>query len=426
MRTLVFITSQFPYSSGETFIDAEFPFLSREFDKIIIISQNVSGKLTRVLPENVTIYRYSTSTSLQGFLLLPFLSLFNLGIITQMVKEELRFRRSINDSLTLKKRMFLFKKIIKAIQLRNFIRHKLHGENINDSIVFYSYWFKTGAHAIALLRYRDSIKVARAHGSDIYEEKTRQGYLPLLKFTALNLNAIFFISENGRQYFSSKIKTENPPFFVSRLGVAKPEFEEVKTVKSNKYVIVSCSNLIPLKRIDLIISSLELIDSEKKISWIHFGSGILEDDLEKLAAEKLGHLHNIEYSFMGQIPNYELLKFYSSNKIDLFINTSATEGIPVSIMEAQSFGIPAIATDVGGVKEVVRERTGSLLPVDFNPSALAKLIQQYADLPQEEQNIIRENAFMNWKNNFEASGNYSDFMLKLNSIFASSKQEIHQ
>jgi glycosyltransferase involved in cell wall biosynthesis len=343
-----------------------------------------------------------------------------------MVKEELKFRKSINDRLTLKNRMFLFKKIIKTIQLRDFIWNKLHAEKINDNIIFYSYWFKTGAHAIALLRYRDSIKVARAHGSDIYEEKTRQGYLPLLKFTAKNLNAIFFISENGRQYFSSRIKTESPSFIISRLGIVKPEFRDVKTYKSDKYVIVSCSNMIPLKRIDLIIYSLELIDSDKKISWMHFGSGILKDELEKLAAERLGHLHNIEYSFMGQIPNYELLKFYSSNNIDLFINTSSTEGIPVSIMEAQSFGIPVIATDVGGVKEVIKEGTGSLLPVNINPLLLAKMIQYYADLPEDEQNIIRNNAFINWESNFKASANYHDFMLKLNSIFASSKTEIHQ
>lgn len=426
MRTLVFITSQFPYSAGESFIDAEFPILRQEFDKIIIISQNITGKMTRVLDEDITICRYNPSTSLAGLLLLPFVSLFNFGILSGMVKEEIIYRKSTGNRLTIKNRLTLIKKIIKAIQLRDFIRHKLHDEKIDDNIVFYSYWYKTGAHAIALLKYHNSIKIARAHGSDIYEEKTRQGYLPLLKFTAKNLDAVFFISENGRQYFSSKIKTESQSFIISHLGIVKPEFEEVKIYKSDKYVIVSCSNMIPLKRIDLIIYSLEQIVSDKKISWFHFGSGILKEDLERLASERLGTLPNIEYSFMGQIANDELLKFYSLNKVDLFVNTSSTEGIPVSIMEAQSFGIPAIATDVGGVKEVVKEGTGSLLPVDFTPSALAKLIQYYADLSEEERKIISNNAFINWESNFKASDNYRDFMLKLNSIFASSKKEIHQ
>jgi glycosyltransferase involved in cell wall biosynthesis len=421
MRTLVFITSQFPYSGGESFIEAEFPFLSREFDKIIIISQNISGKMTRVLPEKVTIYRYNPSTSFAGFLLLPFISFFNFGIISEMIKEEIKFRKSLSNRVTLKNRLTLIKKIIKAIQLRNFIRHKLHDERINDNIVFYSYWYKTGAHAIALLRYPESIKIARAHGSDIYEEKTVQGYLPLLKFTAKNLDAIFFISENGRQYFSSKIRTESQSFITSRLGIVKPECKEGKIIKSSHYVIVSCSNMIPLKRIELIIYSLEQVVSEKKISWFHFGSGILKNGLRKLAEERLGPMPNIEFSFMGQIPNDELLKFYSQNKIDLFINTSSTEGIPVSIMEAQSFGIPAIATAVGGVNEIVREGTGTLLPVDFTPSALASLIKHYADLSEDEQNQIRNNAFINWANNFDASYNYRDFMLKLNSIFVSSK-----
>ena len=45
--------------------------------------------------------------------------------------------------------------------------------------------------------------------------------------------------------------------------------------------------------------------------------------------------------------------------VDLFLTVSANEGIPVSIMEAQSFGIPVIATDVGGISEIVNNVNGS-------------------------------------------------------------------
>jgi glycosyltransferase involved in cell wall biosynthesis len=111
--------------------------------------------------------------------------------------------------------------------------------------------------------------------------------------------------------------------------------------------------------------------------------------------------------------------------VDLFINTSYTEGVPVSIMEAQSFGIPVIATDTGGVRELVKEGTGSLIPVDFSPLHLAKLIEKYSLLPAVEENKIRVNAFHNWNLNFNASSNYEDFIMQLNSIFASSKHIMH-
>lgn len=421
MKTLVLITSQFPFGTGETFIESEFPYLTKDFDKVIIIAQIISGKKTRNVPDNIIVYRYNPSTSFWGFLSFPILVLLNCRTILKLFNGEVVFRKSIENRLTIKSLLHLFKKINKAFQLKDFINRKLFKEGIEENIVFYSYWLKTGAHAIAMLKYKNSIKIARAHGSDIYEEKAQSGYLPLLKFSALNLNTIFFVSNHGKEYFEKKIKMESPHFVVSYLGVEKPDFEITKTEKSDKYVIVSCSNLVSLKRIDLIIYALEAVQSEKEIKWLHFGDGILRNELETLAEKRLRPLHRITYSFMGHYPNEELLKYYSRNHANLFINTSSTEGVPVSIMEAQGFGIPVIATDTGGVKELVAEGTGSLLPVDFDPDDLSKLIEHYANLSEEEENIISMNALNNWKLNFNASLNYKTFIIRVNSILASVK-----
>jgi len=423
MKNLVLITSNFPFGTGESFISQELNLLSHAFERVIIVAQNISGEEARSTPENVKIYRHNTSTSLTGYLYLPLLFILNSGAITEILKGEIEFRLGISDSLTIRKFLFLFKKVIKAIQLKEFIDIKLKQEGINDSIVFYSYWLKTGAHAAAMLNYRKSIKVARGHGSDIYEEKTGKGYLPLLKFSALNLDAIFFISNQGKYYFEKKVRIHSPRFTVSYLGVDKPESLPSQPAKSDKYVIVSCSNMIALKRIDRIIESLEMVTVHKKIQWLHFGDGILKNELDAYAKKRLGNNKDIIYRFMGHFPNTELLRYYSENQVDLFLNTSSTEGVPVSIMEAQSFSIPVIATDTGGVKELVREGTGSLLPVDFKPLDLAKLIDYYSGLSETEIDKIRMNTFLNWKANFNASTNYAGFITQLNSIFASTTKE---
>ena len=125
---------------------------------------------------------------------------------------------------------------------------------------------------------------------------------------------------------------------------------------------------------------------------------------------------------MGHYPNTDLLEYYSKNGIDLFINTISTEGLPVSIMEAQSFGIPVIATDVGGVKEVVPDGTGILLPVNFLIDELVDNIQHFIDMPETEINIFRNKALNNWENYFNATSNYQGFLTKLNSILASSTE----
>lgn len=177
--------------------------------------------------------------------------------------------------------------------------------------------------------------------------------------------------------------------------------------------------MVSLKRIDLIILSLEKVRTDKNIHWVHFGDGVLKTELEELAAEKLGSSTRVKYSFMGQYHNADLLKYYSKNRIDLFLNTSSTEGVPVSIMEVQSYGIPVIATDSGGVKELVNEGTGALISVNFRPEDLAKKIQDFMNMPEEEKNRMRLNAFNNWKLNFNASTNFEDFITKVNSILAS-------
>lgn len=429
MKTLVFITSHFPFGKGETFIDSEFPFIKNDFDKIIIIAQDVSGERTRNIPENTKIYRYNSSTSITGFLLLPVIFILNSPKIIQMIKEEVYFRLKIDKQFAFRKFHQLVKKIFKAFQLRDFISKKLSAEHVSHNIVFYSYWLKTGAHAISLLHHRNSIKISRAHGSDIYEEKTETGYLPLLEFTSQNLDIIFFISENGRSYFTQKIKTVKPEFITSLLGIDNPYSHIPERFSSEKTTVVSCSNMIPLKRIDLLIRSLEMIThSIKRIEWLHFGDGVLRNELENLAGEKLSGADGIFFKFMGHYPNDDLLKFYRDNNIDLFINTSSTEGIPVSMMEAQSSGIPIIATDVGGVSELVTKGTGWLLPVDFHPSELAKMIEQYSKMDEEEVKQIRLNAHNNWKQNFSASSNYTGFIKSINSIFAiaTSKPNVYE
>ena len=60
---------------------------------------------------------------------------------------------------------------------------------------------------------------------------------------------------------------------------------------------------------------------------------------------------NLRWTLHGQVPNAEVFNTYRSRPTDLFANTSLSEGIPVSIMEAQSCGIPILAPAVGGIPE---------------------------------------------------------------------------
>jgi colanic acid/amylovoran biosynthesis glycosyltransferase len=63
------------------------------------------------------------------------------------------------------------------------------------------------------------------------------------------------------------------------------------------------------------------------------------------------------------VDHAQVIDYYTTNHIALFLSLSSREGLPVSLMEAISCGIPLLATTVGGVSEVVNENTGRLAPI---------------------------------------------------------------
>jgi glycosyltransferase involved in cell wall biosynthesis len=421
MRTLIFITSRFPYEPGEAFIDSEFPFLCSAFDRKIIITRNITGKKLKTIPQDVKVYRHNPASSFKEYILIEFLVLRNLKKILTMIREELHFRKEAGRRISFIKKLLLVKAIIKSLQLRDFISRVIKIEKPEGELVLYSYWMNTGARAICMLDNVKATRITRAHRVDLYEEEADHKYLPLIKHTFRNLNAIFFISEHGKRYFENRFGLIQEKNIVSRLGVINKFPFNPEVSSRDNFRIVSCSSLIKVKRIHLMISALGLVRSTKKIIWNHFGEGPLEQELKTFAEKSLGNLSRIEYKFMGRVMNAQILEFYNENNVDLLINTSSSEGIPVSIMEAQSYGIPVIATDTGGTAEIIGKETGILLPVDFDVADLARQIEYLLNLDLAEKARMKRVIYDKWKMNFNAFTNFEKFIKNIDTIVSSDK-----
>jgi hypothetical protein len=132
MRTLVFITAHFPFGSGETFIDSEYPYLSKSFDQIIVIAQDFSGQQTRNIYNNTSIYRYNPATTFIGFLILPFQLLAATSRIVKLINDEAIFRKSIRDNLTTKRFSFFSRKLLKRSSLRTLLPEYLENILLTD------------------------------------------------------------------------------------------------------------------------------------------------------------------------------------------------------------------------------------------------------------------------------------------------------
>ncbi len=70
--------------------------------------------------------------------------------------------------------------------------------------------------------------------------------------------------------------------------------------------------------------------------------------------------------FPGEKAREDVLRLLSES--DIFMNPSYSEGLPISILEAGAVGLPVIATDVGGTKEIIiPHQTGLLIPPGIRP-----------------------------------------------------------
>lgn len=116
----------------------------------------------------------------------------------------------------------------------------------------------------------------------------------------------------------------------------------------------------------------------------------------------------LSYRFAGNIPNEQILDFYKNNNIDCFVMTSEHEGLPVSIMEAESAGIPIVTTNVGGIKEMIRDN-GVLLSPEASYQDVGEAIVKVLRSSAQEKLSMRQKSLSIWNESFDAEKNSKEF-----------------
>lgn len=407
-KTLIFLCDSYPLSAGEFFIDDEMRVIASRFENVVIYTASVDSgkKLNRYVPENAEVISFSRQ-KLETCKLKSIFRIFKPMFISEfffaMKKLPLKYWLSAFK--------IMYVDIHRATNLKKeliYLCENLH-LNISDCI-FYSYWHDYKALALAMLRQKcGSVCVARAHGWDNFAERNKNSYLSFKGYIIQNLSSTFTISELGKKYFETYLgRNIDDRVCVSRLGKMNKRFPKLKLEEKNEYLFCSCSHFNAIKRVHLIAEIFSQMKTSN-IKWVHFGWGYKEseDMVKKTIAEKIP---NLNYEFKGLVPNDDILDFYSDNYIDMFFNVSSTEGIPVSIMEAMSAGIPVVATDVGGTSEIVNENNGYLIDIDFDPYQVAEIIDSHLRRTSIDQEEYRKEAYSTWKNNYDAEGNYNNFV----------------
>lgn len=288
----------------------------------------------------------------------------------------------------------------------------------DEAILLYSYRLNSGC--LTLIRVKDELRkigkrnvqlVARGHGIDLYADRNRDNFLPFRQEFYEKIDLIYVISDHGANYLRENGRSLGVK--VSRLGTKDYGVQSWK--KSSETIrIVSCSRVDANKRLEKIVESFSYIEN-LSVEWIHIGNGECLESVRQLADRKLKN--NIKVSFLGEMNNADIMNFYSKNSVDCFLNVSYEEGIPVAIMEAISFGIPIVATDVGGVGEIVRDQyNGFLINRDFSIEDLVEKINLLYSMPDEDYRIMRTNARNMWESMYNRDRCYSDFCKELDQL----------
>lgn len=399
-RILILLTSSYPYGAGEPFISNELPYLAAAFDEVVILSNDTDGELHHQLSDGVTCMRVPYELSSAERLVTA------LALLDSEPREELRRIGTVYSlPITRLVRNTVLVSWVKAKKFSEILR-RLAEERPGARIYAYSYWANDMALAAAVAKSRGWVHVAvcRAHRWDVYFERSVAGFLPFRQYLAENLDGYRFVSNDGLAYFRAREGLDHPSLGHSNLGTEPVATEPV--ADRNPFVLISCSRMSSLKRVERIAETLEGV--RRRVTWIHIGDGPSRSSVERIVSRLPD---SVRVELKGTLSNNEVLNTYRDRRPSLFVSLSASEGIPVAIMEAMSAGVPVIATAVGGVPEIVSHRKNGLL-FDPDPAVadISSAIEMFADMPEAEYRKYVNVARTTWMSHFNAGINYPRFV----------------
>jgi glycosyltransferase involved in cell wall biosynthesis len=374
--TLLFFTESFPdeIAMEETFIEPLLPSLADAFRTVIMIPWRRGGA-TRPMPSGIELDT-SLAVALDG---LSTRDMARAALTSSIARADIAADRGLLRSPRALKRLATTS--ARAEATTRWLARFLTSRGLAASeVVAFTFWFDhvTLGLAAAKSRQPGMAVAARVNGSDLYLERHRPAYLPGRGVTLRSLDCVFAASAHADAY----LRTRYPGFDrseVSRLGVPDPGFVS-RSSRPGTVVIVSCSSIVGVKRVPLIaggVRSLAARRPEITIEWHHFGDGpsraAVEEAVRQLPANATATLH-------GHTRISDIMAFYRDHPVDLFVNTSISEGgAPVAIVEAASVGLPVVATAVGGNPEVVSTRNGVLIPAHADEDHLAAALAGLLD-----------------------------------------------
>jgi glycosyltransferase involved in cell wall biosynthesis len=164
--------------------------------------------------------------------------------------------------------------------------------------------------------------------------------------------------------------------------------EKIGTFDSSKFYVLFVGGADPYRKglKDIIEAAGKIISKNNQINFVLTGG----DNViaAKLEVNRLGLQNN--FIFWGWIKPEEKIKLY--NSVNILVLPSYNEGLPYVIIEALAAGLPIVASDVGGIPEVVINSENGYIIKPGDQESLAKYILKIKNDPNLYKRIVKNNS----------------------------------
>jgi N-acetyl-alpha-D-glucosaminyl L-malate synthase BshA len=214
--------------------------------------------------------------------------------------------------------------------------------------------------------------VATLHGSDVTILGSDASYMPVNTLSLEKADAVTavsnFIAKEAHESLGISREISVIPNFVDSDRFKPAPCTDPEAKNSNDVTVTHISNFRPVKRIQDLIYAMNIVTKKAPDArLVLVGNGPERHRIERLVDElNLGS--NVEFTgYRSDVPN--LL-----GCSDVVVLCSETESTPLTLLEGMSCGLPVVATEVGGIPEIVDDGVNGFLVPLKHPEAIAERI----------------------------------------------------
>jgi N-acetyl-alpha-D-glucosaminyl L-malate synthase BshA len=228
-------------------------------------------------------------------------------------------------------------------------------------------------------RQRTPHVVTTLHGTDITLLGRDPNLGPIIKYSIENSCAVTAVSRSLMQETVQVLKTRKPIQVVHnfyRPAEPRRSREEIRRslrLKNGEFLAIHMSNLRPVKRIPDVLRVLAGT-GDPRIKLLVLAAGSFEEFGPLVQELGIGGRVLVRHNVVD-IENY-------INAADCGLYASEKESFGMGVLETMSFGKPVVATSVGGVTEIVRDRKCGFLEKLGDVRSMARDVDRLAENPQ--------------------------------------------